>query len=107
MPFLSNFTRKITIMSYSPLPAKVKISDNVLFQQMGVECVLLDMESEQYFGLDEVAGRYWQIFAENGDIEKALVQIQTEYEIDLETLKQDLLIFLDKLEKEKLITIEA
>ena len=94
-------------MTNAAFPCKIKISDNVLFQQIGAECVLLDMESEQYFGLDEVAGRFWQIFAEDGDTEKALAQLEAEYEVDETTLRQDLLVFLEKLEKEKLITIEA
>ena len=94
-------------MTDQSLPGKIKISDNVLFQQLGAECVLLDMESKQYFGLDEVAGRFWQIVAEDGDTEKALAQLYSEYEVDQETLRQDITAFLDKLEKEKLITIEA
>ena len=94
-------------MTNASLPGKVKISDNVLFQQIGAECVLLDMESEQYFGLDDVAGRFWQILSEDSDTEKALTQLQAEYEVDEATLRQDLLTFINKLEKEKLITIEA
>jgi hypothetical protein len=94
-------------MTNASLPGKVNISDNVLFQQIGAECVLLDMESEQYFGLDDVAGRFWQILSEDSDTEKALAQLQTEYDVDEATLRQDLLAFINKLEKEKLITIEA
>lgn len=88
------------------LPARVIISENVLFQNIGTECVLLNMETEQYFGLDELAARYWQIFAENSDTKKACEIIQAEYQVDEATLVKDLLIFLEKLGNENLVTVE-
>jgi hypothetical protein len=93
-------------MANSTLPKTVKISDNVLFQQINNECVLLNMESEQYFGLDDIGARIWQILSEDGSTEKALTQLQAEYEVDGEILRQDLTNLLSELENEKLITVE-
>jgi hypothetical protein len=88
------------------LPKTVKISDNVLFQQINDECVLLNMESEQYFGLDDVGSRIWEILSENGDTETALKVLLAEYDTDEETLKRDLSVLLTNLEHEKLILFE-
>jgi len=93
-------------MTNSSLPKTVKVSDNVLFQQINNECVLLNMESEQYFGLDEVGARIWEILSENGDTENALATLQSEYDTDEQTLRQDLSKLLSELESEKLITVE-
>lgn len=93
-------------MSNLSLPKTVKVSDNVLFQQINNECVLLNMESEQYFGLDDVGARIWEILSENGDTEKALATLQAEYDADEQTLRQDLSNLLSELESEKLITVE-
>lgn len=93
-------------MANLSLPKTVKVSDSVLFQQINNECVLLNMESEQYFGLDDVGARIWQILSEDGDTEKALTQLQSEYEVDGEILRQDLATLLTELESEKLITVE-
>lgn len=87
------------------LPAGVKISDNVLFQNMGDEYVLLNMETESYFGLDEVAARFWQLFSEGSVISSAVDQILSEYEIDRETVEKDLNLLLEKLESNQLLTI--
>ena len=92
-------------MTEISLPKKVQISDNVLFQQISGECVLLNMESEQYFGLDEVGARIWELLAEEEDTQKVLEQLLAEYEVDETTLKQDLSKLLSELETEKLITI--
>lgn len=93
-------------MSNQTLPKTVKVSDNVLFQQINNECVLLNMESEQYFGLDDVGARIWEILSEDGDTEKAIVKLQAEYDTDAETLRKDLSTLLSELENEKLISVE-
>ena len=93
-------------MSNSSLPKTVKVSENVLFQQINNECVLLNMESEQYFGLDDVGARIWEILSEDGDTEKAVAKLQAEYNADEQTLRNDLSQLLSELESEKLISVE-
>ncbi|HJP62137.1 MAG TPA: PqqD family protein [Mucilaginibacter sp.] len=93
-------------MTHLILPKKVKVSDNVLFQQINNECVLLDMDSEQYFGLNDVGARIWHLLLEDGDTEKALSQLLAEYATDETTLRTDLINLLAELGNEKLITIE-
>jgi len=88
------------------LPKTVKISNNVLFQQINNECVLLDMDSEQYYGLDDIGARMWQVLSENSETEKALTQLLTEYDIDEKTLRQDLLNLITELGNVKLISVE-
>ena len=93
-------------MTSDKLPRKVKISDSVLFQQINNECVLLDMDSEQYFGLDDVGARMWQVLSEDGDTEKAITVLLAEYDTDEKTLRQDLITLLAELGNQKLISIE-
>jgi hypothetical protein len=88
------------------LPKKVKISDSVLFQQINNECVLLDMESEQYFGLDDVGARMWQVLSEDGDTEKAVTVLLAEFDTDESTLRRDLITLITELGNEKLVSIE-
>ena len=91
-------------MSNTTLPKIVTLSDNVLSQQINNEYVLLNMETEQYFGLDEVGARLWELLAENNDTEKAFIQLLTEYSVDETILRQDIALLLAELEKEKLVT---
>ena len=44
---------------------KFSIPGDVLFQDVSGETVLLDMASEQYFGLDEVGTRIWALLNED------------------------------------------
>lgn len=93
-------------MKNKVLPIEVKVSEHVLFQKINDECVLLNMENEQYFGLDIIGARIWEIIADNGNVSQALARLQQEYDVDLETLKLDLAQLLSEFESEKLIVIE-
>lgn len=89
-----------------PLPSKVKISSDVLFQHIGGEYVLLNMNTQKYFGLDEIGALYWKLFTENADLEKAIEKVHLEYSSDVETIKNDLQVFLQRLLAEELITVD-
>jgi len=93
-------------MENPALPKTVKVSNNVLFQQINNECVLLDMDSEQYYGLDDIGARMWQVLSEDGNTEKALTLLLAEYDIDENTLRQDLSNLITELGNVKLISVE-
>ena len=43
----------------------ITLSPEVISQEVSGETVLLDLQSENYFGLDEVGTRIWQLINEN------------------------------------------
>lgn len=93
-------------MTNLPLSNKVSISNDVLFQEIGGECVLLNMASEQYFGLDDVGTRIWQLLIEHGDISKVLTQLKADYNADEKVLENDLSKLIEDLILEGLVRIE-
>ena len=68
------------------LNQQVTLSDRVLAQEVAGETVLLDMASEQYFGLDAVGTRIWQLLAEHGDLRRTYDTLLAEYEVGEEQL---------------------
>lgn len=72
------------------LQQKVTISSEVLSQEVDGETVLLDLNSENYFGLDEVGTRIWQLLNEGNDLQHVLNTLLAEYEVDEQQLKKDL-----------------
>lgn len=81
-----------------PLPKQVALPEDVLFQEIENECVLLNMASEQYFGLDDVGARMWRLLVEHGDTQQVLTQLGLEYDADEPTLRHDLAAFIAKLQ---------
>ncbi len=88
------------------LTQQVKFADSVFAQEVDGEMVLLDMNSENYFGLDEVGSSIWQaIEAEDGMLERVLEVLLDVYDVEEEVLKRDLLTFVDKLAKSGLVEV--
>ena len=86
---------------------KLRLSPEVLFQEVSGEMVLLDLESEQYFGLDTVGARIWSLM-ESGASERELVdRLLAEYEVGRETLEKDVAELLDQLAEAGLIEVLA
>jgi hypothetical protein len=52
------------------LSQQVIPADDVLFQEVGSECVLLKLASESYFGLDPIGTRIWTLLRENTPLQR-------------------------------------
>lgn len=81
----------------------MRISEEVLFQEVSGEAVLLDLKSEQYFGLDKVGTHVWQLLNENLPEESIVDQLLERYEVDRQTLENDVSQLLAQLEKAGLV----
>ena len=71
--------------------------EEVLFQEVSGEAVLLDLASESYFGLDPVGTRIWALLNEDKSMGQVLDALLEEYEVDPGTLEADLEELLDKM----------
>ena len=81
-------------MSERPLNqmnTSIRISADVLSQEVAGETVLLDLASESYFGLDEVGTRVWQMLKTGRDPEVIVESLLTEYEVSRERLEADVI----------------
>jgi hypothetical protein len=87
------------------LNEKIEISSEVLSQEVGCETVLLDLESESYFGLDATGTRIWQLIQKHKNVSDVFVQMLQEFDVDEETLRKDLKEHLDILHKAGLIKL--
>jgi DNA-binding MarR family transcriptional regulator len=83
--------------------AQLRIADNVLFQPIADEAVILNVNAERYYGLDDVATRAWQLLMEYGETEAVIRQMMAEYEVDEATLRQDITALVASMEQRGLI----
>ena len=72
------------------LNQNITLSPEVISQEVSGETVLLDLESENYFGLDEVGTRIWQLINETNDLAAIYQTLLAEYDVSEERLQQDL-----------------
>ncbi len=85
--------------------ASVEIPEGILFRELSGEAVLLNLNSEHYFGLDEVGTRIWQELNSSSTIEEAFNKIYAEYDVDRATLEKDFHELLEKLIEQGLIKL--
>jgi len=84
----------------------VKLSPEVISQEVSGETVLLDLDSENYFGLDEVGTRIWQLIGENGDLQMIHDTLLNEYDVSEQRLQQDMENLIKEISGLGLITLE-
>ena len=84
---------------------KVTISPEVLFQEVSGETVLLDLSSENYFGLDKIGTRIWELLNGGASVGEVVDALLEEYDTDRKTLERDLAELLEKLAEAGLISL--
>ncbi len=84
---------------------KVQLSETLFAQEVDGEMVLLDMKSENYFGLDAVASEIWKLLQEGKSLEEILLELMEIYDVDETTLRQDLSNFIEQLQEQGLATL--
>jgi hypothetical protein len=76
---------------------RVKIPDDVLISNLQGESVILNLDSERYFGLDDVGTRFLNVLTTSDSIEAAYEALRHEYNIDAHVLREDLLALVENL----------
>ncbi len=75
----------------------LRVSDQVVYEVIDGEAVVLDLESGRYFQLNGVATRALELIRETGDLQAVEEQLVQEYEVDRALLAADLRQLVDDL----------
>ena len=76
---------------------RVAVPEGVLISHLQEESVILNLESERYFGLDDVGTRFLTVLTSSESIEAAYETLRREYDVDPQALRADLLALVEKL----------
>jgi len=68
----------------------VSVPENVLFRELDGECVILSLENESYYGLDDVGTRMWLQLTTQPTVQDAYNALLHEYEVEPDELQSDL-----------------
>lgn len=83
------------------------ISDEVLSQEVNGETVLLDLDGESYFGLNEVGTRIWQLLQSEHSVVGIVDTLSGEYDVSQEQLESDVSDLLGKLTESGLVSLRC
>ena len=86
---------------------RVVVPSHVLVRFLDKESVLLNIETERYFGLDETGTRMWQLVTAAPKIEVAYEQLLEEYDVQPELLRENLTDLLTRLVENGLLQVAS
>jgi hypothetical protein len=84
---------------------RIKIREQVMKRNVDEETLILNLDNENYYGLDAVGTRFLEVLLEASSIQQAYDVLLKEYDVDPETLQTDLKKLLNLLERNGIIEI--
>lgn len=69
------------------------------------EKVMMNLDKGEYFMMNEVGSRIWEIISEPINVRRIIDTLRSEYEVDEETCKDTVVEFLGRLNNAELISI--
>ncbi len=84
---------------------RVTVPEAVLISNLQEESVMLNLDNERYYGLDDVGTRMYSVLTSSESIEAAYELLVREYKVEGEVLRSDLLLLVDKLLEQGLVEI--
>ena len=77
--------------------------EHVMFRELDGEAVLLNLQNEMYYGLDETGTRMWQLLTSADSEQAAMDILLEEFDVSPEILEQDLVHLISELKSHGLL----
>ena len=84
----------------------VRVPEHVLVRAVDGELVLLNLDNEQYYGLDAIGAAMWDALTTAATLPEAIQELLEAYEVDKETLTQDVEKLLQELNARGLVELD-
>ncbi len=82
---------------------KFSKTTDVLTSKIDDEIIILSIEADAYFGLNDVGSRVWELLDEPATLDELVQRFMAEYDVDAETCRNDVEAFLDDMLSRKLV----
>ena len=85
---------------------KVTLPEQVLFQQVDDGFVLLNAANGEYYGLNELGSRIWELLQSGQSAVELTATLRQEYDVSEQQLSQDVGKFLEVLQAKGLVEVQ-
>jgi hypothetical protein len=80
-----------------------KASPDAVARLVGSETVILDLAAGEYFGLDEIGGRMWELLTGGHSVAETCRAMFAEFDVAPALLERDVMMFAEDLARRGLI----
>jgi hypothetical protein len=84
----------------------LSVPSHVLSRQAGDETVLLDLDTEEYYGLEGVGVRVWELVEAETTVGRLVSALLDEYDVDEGALRADLTALLGDLRGRGMVVVD-
>jgi predicted nucleotidyltransferase len=85
---------------------RVRLNPEVLAQRVENDLVLVHLDTNQIYKLNDSAARLWELLEADFDLDQAKQQLAQEFEVSMERLEQDIAAVLKSLAENDFIRVE-
>ena len=93
-----------TEKTLSPSTTVSRTSD-ILFDNVGEEIVMMNMDKGMYYALDEIAGEIWKMIEEPISVADLCTALLKDFDVSPEDCERDTLAYLQDLQERELLEI--
>jgi len=83
----------------------IQRNDDIVQAEIDGEIVMMSIENGEYYGLDIIASRIWEIIETPLKIIAICEQLLTEYDVTEETCQTDVIEFLNNMAENKIVIV--
>lgn len=87
------------------LPRHVRVGEDVIWQQVEGQVVLLELNAARYYTLDAVGSKMWEALLESADVDTARARLLDTFDVDDATLRRDLAELIERLAGSRLLVV--
>jgi hypothetical protein len=87
--------------------SRVARNNEVLHASAGEELVMMSIEAGNYYGLDPIGRRIWEIIGEPQTVSGICARLIAEYDVPPEVCECEVLAFLSELAEQRIIDVVA
>jgi hypothetical protein len=84
---------------------QVHIPAHVIFRELQGEAVVLNLENERYYGLDDIGTRIWSLLAQSTTLNDVYETLLGEYDVDPDSLHRDITALIEQLQEQDLVIL--
>lgn len=80
-------------------------SNSIIDSEIDNEVVMMSLQAGQYFGLDPIGARIWQLLSAERSVTDLCEQLSAEYDVTPEQCEKDVLAFVDEMLANAILTV--
>ncbi len=87
------------------IESKICRNEELVTSEIDGEVVMMSIDNGEYYGMDAIGSRIWELIDKPTQVDQLIETLMAEFQVDRETCKHDVLVFLNDMSGSDVIKI--